>query len=68
MSGNAKRAKGLAVTNENFMEAMQISDGRFGNKQVIVNSHMEELVSISGVTDNNDTNNCGNCTTRWNDI
>ena len=40
----ASAVEGLEITDQNFIEAMQILEGRFGNKQLVVNSHMEELV------------------------
>ena len=56
VTGDAKRAlEGLAVTNENFYEAVQILENRFGNHQVIVNSHMEELIKIKAVANKDDT-------------
>ena len=47
--------EGLEVTNENFQEAYQILEKRFGNKQMIVNSHMEEFCAINKVEDKDDT-------------
>ena len=56
LKGEALRAiDGLAVTNENYSEAYEILEKRFGNKQIIVNSHMEELCNIDDVTDDDDT-------------
>ena len=56
LKGEALRAiDGLAVTNENYSEAYEILEKRFGNKQMIVNSHMEELCSIIPVEDKDDT-------------
>ena len=47
--------EGLEVTKDNFVQAIELLERRFGNKQVIVNSHMEELSSIKSVTDKDDT-------------
>ena len=56
LGGEAKRnLEGLAVTNENFKEAVQLLESRYGNKQVIVNSHMEELIKINPVKGKDDT-------------
>ena len=56
LKGEALRAiDGLAVTNENYSEAYEILEKRFGNKLVIVNSHMEELCLIEAVEDKDDT-------------
>ena len=56
LKGEALRAiDGLAVTNDNYSEAYEILGKRFGNKQVIVNSHMEELCTIDAVEDEDDT-------------
>ena len=41
--------KGLALTNVNYEEALGILDQRYGNKQVIVNSHMDTLIKIPQV-------------------
>jgi hypothetical protein len=55
LEGDAERAvEGLEVTGDNFKEAMQILEGRFGNKQLIVNSHMEEIVQVEAVTEADD--------------
>ena len=56
VEGKAKAAiEGLPVTERTFLEAIQILDNRFGNKQAIVSSHMEELVKIPPVKDKGDT-------------
>ena len=55
-TGEASRAvKGLAVTTENYEEALQVLDERYGNVQIIVNSHFEELTALSAVRNNDDT-------------
>ena len=51
---NLLAVEGLQVTKENFSEAVEVLERRFGNKQVIVNSHMEELTAMKEVTDKND--------------
>ena len=55
LEGDASIAiQGLDITAENYDEAKEILEERFGNKQVIVNSHMEELVKIPGVAKSED--------------
>ena len=54
-TGEAATAiEGLEITEHNFSEAMQILEERFGNRQVIVNSHIEKLVSIPSVAKSDD--------------
>ena len=58
MTGEAESAiRGLAATEANYMEALEILERRYGNKQVIVNSHMYELIKLPQVTDANNTKN-----------
>ena len=44
--------KGESVTSN---KGLVITDEKFGNKQLIVNSHMEALVGVPGVYDSDDT-------------
>ena len=46
---------GLSLTEENYNEALEMLEQRYGNKQTIVNSHMNELVSLPPVTSVNAT-------------
>ena len=46
---------GLTATDANYVEALAILKQRYGNKQVIVNSHMKALTSLSSVQDDKDT-------------
>ena len=56
LGGEALRAiTGLSLTGNNYAEALEILQQRYGNKQVIVNSHMDELVNIAAVTSMNAT-------------
>ena len=41
---------GLMLTASNYDEAIEILNGRFGNKQQIINHHMEILPSLDSVT------------------
>lgn len=40
---------GLAITNANYMEAIEILQKRFGNKQQIINRHMELIINLNSV-------------------
>jgi len=56
LGGEALRSiTGLSLTGNNYAEALEILQQRYGNKQVIVNSHMDELVNIAAVTNMNAT-------------
>ena len=56
LTGETSRAvKDLAVTTENYEEALKVLDKRYGHVQVIVNSHFEELTKLPVVHNNNDT-------------
>ncbi len=56
LKGEARLAiEGFEVTQENFRQAYELLERRFGNKQVIVNCHMEELSTIAAVTNKDDT-------------
>ena len=45
----AKTIEGLQLTNANYDEAIKILKDRFGNQQIIINSHMEALCNIPNV-------------------
>ena len=45
---------GLAITNANYEEAISILKTRFGNKQMIVNKHIDDLINMAPVYSNND--------------
>ena len=47
--------EGLTLTDANYDEAIEILQKRFGNKQLIVNKHMEQLLAIEGVNSQHDT-------------
>ena len=45
--GRAARAvKDLAHTNGDYVEAIKVVHDRYGNQQIIVNSHTEELTKV----------------------
>lgn len=45
---------GLTLTGANYDEAIEILRKRFGNKQLIINKHMEQLLTTDGVTSQHD--------------
>ena len=45
----ASAISGLMLTSENYAEAIDILSTRYGNKQLIISSHMDKLLSISAV-------------------
>ena len=45
---------GLSITTANYEEAIAILKGRFGNKQMIINKHMEGLLNMAPVISNQD--------------
>ena len=50
----AEAIAGLAITNANYEEAITILKTRFGNKQMIVNKHMDDLINMAPVHSNHD--------------
>ena len=46
----AEAISGLTLTASNYHEAIEILKGRFGNKQQIINRHMEILLNLDSVT------------------
>ena len=40
---------GLALTGENYKEAIEILEARYGNKQLIINKHMDILLDVPAV-------------------
>ena len=45
---------GLSLTADNYNQAVDILKKRYGNKQLLISSHMDKLLSISPVTSLND--------------
>ena len=45
---------GLTLTGDNYDEAIEILQKRFGNKQLIINKHMEQLLNVDSVTSPHD--------------
>ena len=55
VSNNALEAiSGLTLTGSNYDEAIQILQIRFGNKQLIINRHMEQFLNVDGVSSQHD--------------
>ena len=55
LEGNAYEAvAGLALSEANYGEAVEILKKRFGNRQLIISKHMESLLSINAVTSDSD--------------
>ena len=48
----AEAIAGLAITNANYEEAITILKTRFGNNQMIVNKHMDDLINMAPVYSN----------------
>ena len=46
---------GLALTNENYLEALRLLTERYGNTQNIITAHVNELLEITPITSNADT-------------
>ena len=46
----ADAISGLSITTANYAEAITILQKRFGNKQLVVNKHMDALLEIDAVT------------------
>ena len=44
----------MTLTGANYDEAIEILQERFGNKQLIINKHMEQLLSIDAVASQHD--------------
>ena len=42
---------GLALTSRNYEKAIDLLKTRYGQGQVIINSHMEHLLNLQAVTD-----------------
>ena len=58
LKGEAEASiKGLPTIEANYKEALQILTARYGNKQVIVNSHMDALIKLPKINKAGDTKN-----------
>ena len=45
---------GLTLTAENYAEAVDLLKKRYGNPQILINSYMEQFVSLESVAKSND--------------
>ena len=55
LSGEAAQTiSGLQITNDNYEEAIELLEKRFGNKQIIISRHIEDLMQLSRVSSNED--------------
>ena len=55
LEGSAVNAiSGLSLTNSNYKEAIDLLQERYGNKQVIISRHMESLMQLPAVSDDDD--------------
>ena len=55
LTGAAANAiSGLKLTNENYQIAIDMISERFGNKQVVISSHMDSLLKLERVTSDRD--------------
>ena len=52
--GALEAISGLTLTGANYDKAIEILWKRFGNKQLIINKHMEQLLNTDGVTSQHD--------------
>ena len=50
----AEAIAGLTITNDNYTEAIELLEKRFGDKQIILSKHIEHLMEIPKVTLNED--------------
>lgn len=56
-SSAAEAISGLKLTSANYEEAIEVLERRFGNKQHIINTHMESLLQLPAVTSLHDLHN-----------
>ena len=52
--GALEAISGLTLTDANYDEAIEILKKRFGNKQLIINKHMEKLLNIDSISSQHD--------------
>ena len=45
---------GLAPTNQNYLEAVQLLKNRYGNPQLLINTYMEQFVQLEKIEKSND--------------
>ena len=49
---------GLALTNQNYSEAVELLKQRYGNPQLLINTYMEQFVKLGKIDKSNDVSNC----------
>ena len=55
LSGEAAQTiSGLQITNENYDEAIELLEKRFGNKQILISRHIEDLMQLPRVSSKDD--------------
>ena len=47
---------GLAPTNQNYLEAVQLLKNHYGNPQLLINTYMEQFVQLDRIEKSNDVN------------
>ena len=50
----AQTIAGLQITNENYKEAIDLLEKRFGNKQIILSRHIETIMELPKINSNED--------------
>ena len=55
----AATIKGLPLTSENYNSARKILEERYGNKQLIISSHMDNLLKLPVASSVNDVKGIG---------
>ena len=45
---------GLALTNQNYLEAVELLKQRYGNPQLLINTYMEQFVKLEKIEKSND--------------
>ena len=50
----ASAISGLTLTNDNHDHAVELLKARFGDRQVVISSHMESLTKLPGISNSND--------------
>ena len=49
----ARTIQGFSLTNENYCEAIKLLKERFGNKQLIISSHVNKLLKVKPISSEN---------------
>ncbi|GFY55560.1 integrase catalytic domain-containing protein [Trichonephila inaurata madagascariensis] len=55
LGGSAlQTVEGFAITSENYDSAIKMLENRFGNKEILINTHMNRILNISPFKNSND--------------